>query len=66
LEDLNKAIELDPGLPQPYINKSEVYARDDRRPEAIQTLKDLLSHARPTYRAEIEYAKQRLRTLAEP
>lgn len=63
LHDLNKAIELDPGLPQPYINKSELYAREGRRREAIETLKELLSRARPTYRAEIEYAKQWLKQL---
>ena len=65
LGDLNKAIDLDPGLPQPYINKSEVYARLGRRREAIDALKELLTRARPTYRAEIEYAKQRLKQLED-
>lgn len=65
LQDLNKAITLDPGLPQAYINKSELYARTGRRQEAIDALKALLSHVRPSYRREIEYAKQRLQELQQ-
>jgi tetratricopeptide (TPR) repeat protein len=63
LRDLDKAIELDPGLPQPYINKSEVYVREGRRREAIQVLKEMLTHVRPAFRGDIDYAKQRLKEL---
>jgi len=64
LADFDKAIQLDPGLAIPYVNKAQLYENVGRQRDAIATLNELLQRARPSYAAEIEYARRRIAELA--
>jgi tetratricopeptide (TPR) repeat protein len=64
LADFDRAIQLDPGLALPYITKAQLFEDVGRQRDAIATLNELVTRARPVFATEIEYAKRRLNELA--